>query len=154
MGRHLVLLISFYFQQPAHSRCSRKHTFNAERRQGVVAILPRKKESSEGWDSLLKIILGQPGSRPGLLMPKDSAACTTQNKQRPLWSASAPANHTALTPELCTAPDPLGKLSRAPLSRPPPCKETDLCGSQQSSWTLLLLELATNPPSDPHGRVF
>ena len=43
VGRHLVLLISFYFQQPAHSRCSRKHTFNAERRQGVVTILPRKK---------------------------------------------------------------------------------------------------------------
>lgn len=70
-----------------------------------------------------------------------------------LVKARPPLTTTALCPKLCTAWSHPWQLSRAPLPHPLLSKESDSCGSQQSSWTLLLLELAINLPSDHHGRV-
>lgn len=59
----------------------------------------------------------------------------------------------ALGPELRTAWTHPEEFSRAPLPHSPLSKEADSCGSQQSAWTLLLLELAANLLFDRHGRV-
>lgn len=63
---------------------------------------------------MLKVTLGHPGSEPGLLLPKASAACTTQNKHAPcrvpalisLWTASAPTDHRSSLPRTLHSLDP------------------------------------------------
>lgn len=102
------------------------HSTPHEDKDGV-AILPKRKSSSEGWGGLLKATLGQLGSKPGLLLPTSSAACTAQNKQRPLQSASphevvgSQCPHRPLQLSAQSSAPPLThpwQLSSAPL--PPP----------------------------------
>lgn len=73
---------------------------------------------------MLKVTLGQQGSKPGLLMPKAEAACTTQNKQHPLQRASpqeltdsqCPCRPPQLSAQSSAPPGPTLRSSPGPLS--------------------------------------